>query len=186
MFISFHWVYKSLNPSRFCLAPDLEVLWTPKMYKWEKSLGFQILKWFCDFPVVWAPPGTLQGTDHFPFLVNPFSKITQDQTIRRPNTKGLSSQAKLVLQLALVFFFKFHVKKNTSQPKLTVENMSIKKNLTGYVGIFLVALFSKSWCKRKANLPISSHKLQETRGCLDLWSGTDLFKENTRHQIFRF
>lgn len=119
------------------------------------------------FPVIRASPETLQRRSYVAHLFRKSTSFSQSIPLLRYCRKnyledltGMLTQAKLVLQPAL-FFLKFHVNINTSPPKLTIANMSIKTHKTHiqigfFCFVFLVALFSKSWRERKVNLPISA------------------------------
>lgn len=105
----------------------------------------------------------LRGTSFqeidFIFSVNSSLKILQKKLLRRPNRDVDASKTSPAT--CFFFFLKFHVNINTSPPKLTIANMSIKTHKTHiqigfFCFVFSVALFSKSWRERKVNLPISA------------------------------
>lgn len=98
----------------------------------RSSVTSKILKLVCDLPMIWASQELCKGeamghifSEILLYFLSQFLKIMQENYLE--SLIGMSSQAKLVLQPVFVrLFSKFYVKINTSQPKLSVANMSIK------------------------------------------------------------
>lgn len=128
------------------------------------------------FPVIRASPETLQGRSYVAHLFRKSTSFSQSIPLLRYCRKnyledltGMLTQAKLVLQPAFSFFLKFHENINTSPPKLTIANMSIKTPKTHtQIGFCFVLFFSclvfKVMTWKKSQSSYFSHKLQETRG----------------------